>query len=62
MSRLTTILYVICALIFLNYGATMIMGFFGIEFEVYAPYLFWLTALGIFYALLPGKTGTVFSS
>ena len=44
------------------YLRRMAFGYLNIGYEVYGPYLLWLSSLTIFWALLPQEVGEVFNS
>lgn len=60
MDRLSRIGYVLLALMFIVPVFRAIFDFFGVSTSVYLPYLFWIVALFLFYAFLPGRVGEMF--
>lgn len=61
MNPLTRLLYSIFAGIALIYVLTSIFEFFGIGFESYGVYLFYMLALMLFFSLLPEDRSNFFS-
>lgn len=60
MSKLTTILYTLAILWAVSYVSGVIFSFFGVGFETYGVYLFFIIAMGLFNSFLPGETGKMF--
>lgn len=61
MNPLARLLYSIFAGIALIYVLTSIFEFFGIGFESYGVYLFYMLALMLFFSLLPDDRSNFFS-
>jgi hypothetical protein len=55
------LLLVFVVLLLLDALLPVVAGFLSISTESYINYLMWFNALGIFYAILPEKTGAMFS-
>jgi hypothetical protein len=55
------LLLVFLVLLLIDVFVPVVTGFLSISVESYINYLMWLNALGIFYAILPEKTGSMFS-
>jgi hypothetical protein len=53
-------LIVFLVLLLVDVLVPIITGFLSIRVESYINYLMWFNALGIFYAILPEKTGAMF--
>ena len=54
------LLLVFLVLLLVDVLVPVVTGFLSISVETYLNYLLWLNALGVFYAILPEKTGTMF--
>jgi hypothetical protein len=54
------LLLVFIVLLLVDILVPIVTGFLSITVETYINYLMWLNALGIFYAILPEKTGAMF--
>jgi hypothetical protein len=54
------LLLVFLVLLFIDVFVPIVTGFLSIGAESYINYLMWLNALGIFYAILPERTGAMF--
>lgn len=50
---MTTIAYILIAIIAINYLISLIMTFLGIEVQFYGSYLLWVFAIVLFWAFLP---------
>ena len=55
------LLIVFLALLLIDMLVPITTGFLSIQVESYINYLMWVNALGIFYAILPEKTGAMFA-
>ena len=62
MSKLTTIMYTLTILWAVSYISGVIFSFFGVGFETYGVYLFFIIAIGLFNSFLPDDTGKMFHS
>ena len=62
MSKLTTVLYTLAIMWGITYVSSVIFSFFGVGFETYGVYLFFMIAVGLFNSFLPGETGKMFHS
>ncbi len=60
MNKLWTLIMTIIALYFVNMAITMIFSFYSIDMAVFGPFLGWLNALAIFFALLPSGQNLIF--
>ncbi len=60
MSMLTRVLYTLTAVSAVAYIANAIFMFFGVGFETYGIYLFFIIALALFNSFLPEQVGTMF--
>lgn len=54
------LLLVFLILLIVDIFVPIITGFLSISVETYINYLMWFNALGIFYAILPERTGVMF--
>ena len=54
--KMTTIAYILIAIVVINYLVSLIMNFLGVEVKFYGSYLFWFFALVLFWGFLPGPT------
>ncbi len=54
-------LLVLAVLLLVDILLPVVTGFLSISVESYINYLMWFNALGIFYIILPEKTGTMFA-
>ena len=52
--KLSTIAYIIIAILAINYLVSSVMVFLGVEVQTYSGYLFWFFALILFWGFLPG--------
>lgn len=52
---------VLAVLLLVDILLPVVTGFLSISVESYINYLMWFNALGIFYIILPEKTGTKFA-
>ena len=52
---------VLAVLLLVDILLPVVTGFLSISVESYINYLMWFNALGIFYIILPEKTGTMFA-
>lgn len=52
---------VLAVLLLVDILLPVVTGFLSISVESYINYLMWFNALGIFYMILPEKTGTMFA-
>lgn len=52
---MTTITYILIAIIAINYLITLIMTFLGIEPQFYGSYMLWFFAIILFWSFLPGE-------
>lgn len=50
---MTTIAYILIAIIAINYLISLIMTFLGIEVQFYGSYLLWVFAIVLFWGFLP---------
>ena len=55
------LLLVFAVLLLVDIIVPVITGFLSISVESYINYLMWFNSLGIFYAILPERTGTMFA-
>lgn len=55
------LLIVFSGLLFVDILVPIITGFLSVEVASYINYLMWFNALGIFYAILPERTGVMFA-
>jgi len=55
MGYLLKIFYVFTTVIIVNYVFNILFRFLDVPTNVYGPYLMWIIALFIFYALIPVK-------
>lgn len=55
MGYLLKIFYVFTTVIIVNYVFNILFKFLDVPTSVYGPYLMWIIALFIFYALIPVK-------
>ena len=55
------LLMVFLALLLIDILVPVITGFLSVDVESYINYLMWVNALGVFYAILPEKTGDMFA-
>ena len=55
------LLIVFLVLVLIDVLVPIITGFLSIQVESYINYLMWVNALGVFYAILPEKTGAMFA-
>lgn len=60
MDRLSRIGYVLLGILILIPMLTAVFNFFSVSPATYLPYVGWAVALGLFYAFLPGRVGTMF--
>ena len=61
MSYLSRIVYVLIIMSFSVPIIVAIFNFFGVPFETYANYIFWMLALGIFYTIMPESRVSIFA-
>jgi hypothetical protein len=54
------LLIVFLVLLLVDILVPIITGFLSISVESYINYLMWFNALGLFYAILPERTGLMF--
>jgi len=54
-------LYVLAVLVLVDIIVPIFTGFLSIGVESYINYLMWFNALGIFYMILPERTGAMFA-
>lgn len=52
--KMTTIAYILIAIITINYLISLIMTFLGVDVQFYGSYLLWFFALILFWGFLPG--------
>ena len=50
---MTTIAYILIAIIAINYLISLIMTFLGVEVQFYGSYLLWVFAIVLFWGFLP---------
>jgi hypothetical protein len=55
------LLLVFLVLLLIDVLVPVVTGFLSIGVESYLNYLLWINALGVFYAILPERTGVMFS-
>lgn len=60
MSMFTKVLYTLSAVAAIVYVASAIFSFFGVGFETYGIYLFFLVAIALFNSFLPDHVGDIF--
>lgn len=51
--KMTTIAYILIAIIAINYLISIIMTFLGVDVQFYGSYLLWFFALVLFWGFLP---------
>ena len=51
--KMTTIAYILIAIIVINYLVSLIMTFLGVEVQSYGSYLLWFIAVLLFWGFLP---------
>jgi hypothetical protein len=51
--KMTTIAYILIAIIAINYLISLIMTFLGVEVQFYGSYLLWVFAIVLFWGFLP---------
>lgn len=59
---LYTIIYTLISIGLLMYIMSTIFNFLDVQFETYAPYLLFIIAIFIFYALLPSNKSNIFKN
>ena len=58
--HLSKIFYTFIIILVVLTAGTAITRFFDISLEAYVPYLTWILALAIFFAILPSHVGKIF--
>ena len=61
MNTFWTLLMTLIALYFVNMAIKMIFDFFAVDMAIFGPFMGWLDAIAIFFALLPTGHNLIFN-
>jgi hypothetical protein len=53
--KMTTIAYIIIAIIAINYLISVLMTLLGVDVQYYGSYMLWFSAIILFWGFLPGE-------